>query len=213
MTHKISGHWCARILYENHRSDNNGFGLHLLICAMVGDRLGVDAYTAKNHLDGNPRKGVSYVLRDCGERVGDAFPDLPREARFALVDGDALHTELGMPATSDLDARRAELTKRYPEVQMFTPDAPTANGSNTEALLRSAAQGLGYAEDDRTLVSALGKNRNARDKIFFAAADSPTPSVRALFRERQPSVAKLVDALAELVRPRLHAPAAPATAT
>ncbi|MEZ4364050.1 MAG: hypothetical protein R3B48_28010 [Kofleriaceae bacterium] len=168
---------------------------------MVDVQLGMP-FAAKKFIDGVPRNGVNKLLRDCHERVDDAFSPLPPHARFALVDGDKLHEELGLPGTSSLDERRAALQRAYPGVRMFTPDAANAGDSNTEALLQDVASCFRIQADDHNLQIALRKKRgalNARDSVFARAAYSHNSSAIAEFRLRQPSIAQLVDELAKLV--------------
>ena len=120
-----------------------------------------------------------------------------------LIDGDELHAvgTLGLAADASLDIRRAALERAYPGVTFIVPDADRPATSNTEGLLRLTAQCLGLAEHDATLVNALVKGRGsmiARDRLFNRAAAAPA-SVRACILQGQPSLARLVTALAALV--------------
>jgi len=205
--------WVARVLYENKRSDDKAYPLHQLVCAMVDDELGITgAPFAQDRIAGMPRGGRDNLLRDCGDRVDDTFAGLRPEGRFALVDGDEIHLALDLAADASLAQRRAALEARYPAVRMFMPDAGHPRSSNTEGLLQAVASCLGMAEDDRLLVSALRKQRNSRnnrDQIFARAAWGQRPA-RDCIRAAQPTLATLVDALAELLRPPIiNAPGSP----
>lgn len=193
----------ARVLYENHRSEATEYGLHTLVCAMADDQCGAPgSWTARGVVKCATRNGRDKLLRDCREPER-SFASLPREARFAVIDGDELHAvgTLGLAADASLDIRRAALERAYPGVTFIVPDADRPATSNTEGLLRLTAQCLGLAEHDATLVNALVKGRGsmiARDRLFNRAAAAPA-SVRACILQGQPSLARLVTALAALV--------------
>ena len=44
--------WVARVLYENHRNDRQGFALHALVCSMVDDELGCAQFSTQRFVDG-----------------------------------------------------------------------------------------------------------------------------------------------------------------
>lgn len=199
--------WRARILYENHRDEQGpSFGLHELLCVMVDDQLNNTTRSAKRYINGMPRNGVDKLLRDCSERVEKVFADLPVTARFAIVDGDKIASKLDLPASASLRQIHQALLAKYPAVQMLVPDAITPAQSNTEGLLQVIADCLSLPADDTQLQLALQKGRhalNSRDKIFQRAVRIEQRSARECFRQAQPALAKLVDALAELVRPAM----------
>lgn len=195
----------ARILYENKRSADNSYPLHQLVCATVDDALEIAGANAASLIDGIPRGGRDTLLRDCGERVQDMFAGLPRERRFALIDGDELHVALGLAGNSTLAERRAALAVRYPDVRTFVPDAPHPRSSNTEGLLLVAGECLSMAADDQTLTAAVGKHgggRIARDRIFARMAWGPR-GPRDCLLARQPSLQAMVTALVDIVGPHL----------
>lgn len=197
----------ARVLYENHRSEPKAFGPHALVCAMVDDHLGmVGARLASGVVDCVPRKGRDKLLRDCREAAEQMFAPLPRAARFAVIDGDALHAvgALGLAADATLEARRVALGRHYPDVTFVVLDADRPGDSNTEGLLRLIARCLELAPDDPLVLGALGKRLIERDRLFHRAANAQ-PGVRASILAAQPSLATLVVALADLVRPALAA--------
>lgn len=192
----------ARVLYENHRSEPKAFGPHALVCALVDDHLGLPgARVAQTLIDCVPRKGRDKLLRDCRESAEQIFAPLPREARFAVIDGDELHAVagLGLAADATLEARRAALGRCYPGVTFVVPDADRPGDSNTEGLLRLIARCLELAPGDPLVVGALKKRLIERDRLFHRAANAQ-PAIRACILASQPSLAALVEALAVLVR-------------
>jgi hypothetical protein len=199
----------ARVLYENHRNGAGQFGLHQFLCAMVDDALGVSGYWfTKNHVNGITRHGRDKLLEDCGELAEDMFADLAPRARFAIIDGDKVAEKIGLPVNAALSQIRAALRQRYPAVQILVPDASIPMQSNTEGLLRTLVHCMGWPPSDARLTTALTKSRHAltaRDEIFYNALAINQRSARDRFREKQPTLAGLVDELAELVRPALAA--------
>jgi hypothetical protein len=199
----------ARVLYENHRSDAKQFGLHDFLCAMVDDAMEMSGrWVAKSYIEGVPRNGRDKLLRDCGERAEIVFGDLTRNSRFAIVDGDKIAEKTGLASGASLEQIRQALPVRYPAVRIVIPDADSPAGSNTEGLLRSLADCLGLSPDQHELQTALGKGRtslSARDEVFYKALGVAQRVARDRFREKQPTLAGLVDELAELVRPALTA--------
>ncbi|MEZ4401596.1 MAG: hypothetical protein R3B06_16340 [Kofleriaceae bacterium] len=192
----------AKVLYENSTNQANNYPLHDMICAMVDDQLGrTDQWFARNWIDGNPRRGRDKLLRDCAAHsVERTFGALPRSARFALIDGDKLEEPLELPASASLDRRRVALAEKFPDVQLFMPDADQPQASNTEGLLVQLATCLGLGSGDATMTRALGqKDLLARDKLFARAAAAGQRTVRDCIRAAQPSLAGMVDKLTTLV--------------
>ncbi len=198
--------WVARVLYENHRTEEKGFNLHQLVCAMVDDELGCSPFTTKDFVHCMTRKGVDKLLTDCADGlVFDGFAD---SARFAVVDGDELHKRLSLAATCSLSDVREALSQRYRGIHFAIPDAPTRKQSNTEELLRCVARCRGLPDTDEALKRALRKGPNARtdrDLIFGRALGEGHRSARDCVRRAQPPIDELVRKLAEVVRPRLPA--------
>lgn len=194
----------ARILYENGRNADRHFALHDLLCAMVDDMLEESVGTARTRIDGMPRGGRDRLIGDCRERRDDVFAGFPATHRFALVDGDEIHQHLAItiPASASLAERRVALTTACPGVQMYMPDGAHPRESNTEGILRVVVRCLGLALDAPDAAIALEKKKgaaNRRDILLNKAAWGPR-APRDCIRLAQPTLANLVDALADLSR-------------
>lgn len=193
--------WVARVLYENHRTDQKEFALHKLVCAMVDDELGMLPYTAGKIVDGMPRKGIDKLLRDCSNDL--VFVGLPAGSRFAVVDGDELPARVGLKDSSSLQDVEQALLLQYPGVHFALPEAEKRSQSNTEQLLRCLADCLGLPANDPNLVRALDKrssSRTDRDVVFGSALGHTKRAARDCFRGKQPPLDVLVRKLAAIVK-------------
>lgn len=179
----------ATVLYEDKMQvgASGAFPPHDFVLSMVGDRTGKGVWELRGLVEKNPRNGVSKLIAD-----------VKRTSLLAgggklclLVDRDRIAEHVGLPKNSSEAAVIAELHKRS--------DAPAKLSvhfldPNIEGLMRTIAECAPAAP------APTSKDHNSRDVYLNRAAFSLDAVVRACVAGKQPSLARLVDELAALIR-------------
>jgi hypothetical protein len=177
----------ATVLYEDRMRPNADgvFPPHDFVLAMVGDLTGDPVWELRRQIPANPRNGVGNILRDI-ERTSLLAG---AGKLLVLVDSDRFAEQLGLNRKASRDAILDQVRKRCdaPEKLVVCFVDP-----NMEGLLKS------IAECEPGLPAPSTKDLNERD-IRLKAATAPThKAVRDCVRDKQPSLADLVDQIANL---------------
>lgn len=178
----------ATVLYEDKMQVGAGgaFPPHDFVLAMVADRTGRSMWDLRRLVERNPRNGVSKLIAD----VKRTSLLAGSSKLCVLVDRDRVAEHIGLPKGATEAAVIDELHKRS--------DAPARLSvhfldPNIEGLMRSIAD---CSPADPAPVS---KDHNSRDVYLNRAAFVLAAAVRECVQGKQPSLARLVDELADLV--------------
>jgi hypothetical protein len=169
------------ILYEDERGSVKDYPLHTLVCACIADRSNRPIADVQGSLRAVPKKGDSKLLEACRQEV-----ERMRETTiFALFDADGLARLLRKPGDTPLPELHGALASSFPEgrprIYVLERKTETVVEATADCLERPRPQ---------------TKNKIERDKLLAIGAWG-SREARACIRERVPSFAAFVDAVAD----------------